>query len=230
MSFCPNCGREIAANAIKCEHRGATFGEGSQWQPLSAPPQAPARPGEPLYFPVSISKLIVLSMSTMGLYVIYWFYRNWKMEQQRAGRGWPILLTFFCPLSSYLLFDSIRTTLVRHSVPKIDAGLLALSFLALNLAWRLPDPYWIFAILSFFPPMIAQASINELNARVAPDAPRNDRYSRREHHRDRYRYHALGARDPRIVPAGRRAGLKVKHVASRLRRSGDVVRAAELQP
>jgi len=177
MSFCPNCSREIAANAIKCEHCGATFGEGSQWQPLSAPPQAPARPGEPLYFPVSISKLIVLSMSTMGLYVIYWFYRNWKMEQQRAGRGWPILLTFFCPLSSYLLFDSIRTTLVRHSVPKIDAGLLALSFLALNLAWRLPDPYWIFAMLGFFPPMIAQGSINELNARVAPDAPRNDRYS-----------------------------------------------------
>src|SRR6185369_13722372 len=38
MSFCPNCSREIAANAIKCEHCGATFGEGSQWQPLSAPP------------------------------------------------------------------------------------------------------------------------------------------------------------------------------------------------
>ena len=131
----------------------------------------------PLYFPVSCSKLVVLSISTLGLYVIYWFYRNWKIEQQRAGRGWPILLTFFCPLISYLLFDSIRTNLVRHSLPGIDAGFLALSFLGFNALWKLPDPYSILSVLAFLPPLIAQASINKLNAQVAPDAPRNERYS-----------------------------------------------------
>jgi len=177
LSFCPNCSNEVAANAAECARCGALFGAGSEWQPLDELPEPRTLPVEPLYFPVASSKLVVLSMSTMGLYVLYWFYRNWKMERQRAGRGWPLLLTAFAPLTSYLLFDAIRTNLVRHSLPKIDAGLLALSFLGFNIGWRLPDPYWILATLWFVPPLIAQASVNELNSRVAPTAPRNEHYS-----------------------------------------------------
>jgi len=178
MAFCPNCSTEVAADALKCPQCEAMFGASSAWRPSATRPDAALYvQGKPLYFAVSCSKLAVLAVVTFGLYVIYWFYRNWKMEQQRAGRGWPLLLTALCPLTAYLLFDSIRSSLVRHSLPKIDAGLLALSFFALNLGSRFPDPYWILAVLSFVPILFVQAHVNKLNSQLAPDAPPNDRYS-----------------------------------------------------
>jgi len=177
MPFCPNCNHEIAANVTECVWCGAMFGSGSEWQPLAAPPNAGPLPAEAVYFPVSCSKLAVMTMSTLGFYVIYWFYQNWNMERRRAGRGWPILLTAFAPLTSYLLFDAMRNSLVRHALPKIDAGLLALMFLAFNVLFRLPDPYWMLGTLWFVPLVTAQDSVNKLNEQVAPDAPRNERYS-----------------------------------------------------
>ena len=40
---------------------------------------------QPRYYPVSTTKLVVLSILTGGLYEIYWFYKNWKWIKQRDG-------------------------------------------------------------------------------------------------------------------------------------------------
>ncbi len=38
---------------------------------------------KPLFFPVSITKLIILSICTIGIYEVYWFYKNWEIIKQR---------------------------------------------------------------------------------------------------------------------------------------------------
>jgi hypothetical protein len=40
-------------------------------------------PGRPLFFPVSITKFLLLSIGTLGLYEIYWFYKNWGFIKAR---------------------------------------------------------------------------------------------------------------------------------------------------
>jgi hypothetical protein len=38
---------------------------------------APAFVSPPMYFPVSRLKLAVMSTCTLGIYELYWFYKNW---------------------------------------------------------------------------------------------------------------------------------------------------------
>lgn len=58
-----------------------------------APPQAPvadvaeipdAGADAPPFFPVSRLKLLVMFFSTLGLYQMYWLYKNWKMVRLRT--------------------------------------------------------------------------------------------------------------------------------------------------
>jgi hypothetical protein len=42
-----------------------------------------SKPSTPIYFPVSITKLVVMSLFTCGLYQILWFYKNWRLIKNR---------------------------------------------------------------------------------------------------------------------------------------------------
>ena len=45
-------------------------------------------PGEEAYFfAPPLIKLVVMSLTTLGLYVLYWFYRNWKTIKLRGHDG-----------------------------------------------------------------------------------------------------------------------------------------------
>ena len=46
------------------------------------PPRTPQ--GQPAFFAVSPLKLIVMSTATLGIYELYWFYKNWKLIKQRT--------------------------------------------------------------------------------------------------------------------------------------------------
>ena len=43
----------------------------------------PEQSNTPLYFPVSNTKLVLLSVCTLGLYEFYWFYKNWALVKER---------------------------------------------------------------------------------------------------------------------------------------------------
>jgi hypothetical protein len=49
----------------------------------------------PVFFPVSILKLVLLSLCSFGLYQFYWFYKNWQYvkEHERAHMrvAWRVL-------------------------------------------------------------------------------------------------------------------------------------------
>jgi hypothetical protein len=134
---------------------------------------------EVLFFAVSPLKLAVLSVCTLGLYQIYWFYKHWVLIKQRSE---PLIIPwaralfglFWC----YSCFEFIRDDERRLNVePTLPAGPLTIAWIAASLAWRLPQPYFLLGYLAPALLVPAQRHVNHLNALVAPRHGENSRFS-----------------------------------------------------
>lgn len=158
--------------------------DGSAVDPYAAPrakveDAVPADQAGTAYFAVSLLKLGVMSVTTLGIYQIYWFYKNWKNAQRIANvdANAPIR-AFFYGITSYWLFKLIRDH-ANSVVPgmAIPAGPLAIAVFVLTAASRLPDPYWLVTFLSVLPLLLVQSAVNRVNWQLAPEADRNARFS-----------------------------------------------------
>ena len=160
-----------AANA-ELQRRGV---EASARQTL--PPPIPD--GQPLLFPVSSLKLVIMSTVTFGIYEIYWFYKNWKLiKQRKASDIMPFWRAFFGILFCYSCFKEMQAVAKSRRIEfSSSPGLLATVWIILMMAWRLPDP---FSLASWFTPLVllpVQDATNRLNAAVAPGHNPNARFS-----------------------------------------------------
>jgi hypothetical protein len=71
-----------------------------------APPPVTDAP----YLPVSRQKLIVMSMTTLSMYQIYWFYKNWQRVNARKGSGGsPFWRALAAPITAHGLLADVRT-------------------------------------------------------------------------------------------------------------------------
>lgn len=110
------------------------------------------------YVPVRVDKFIVLCIVTFGLYEIVWFYRNWKdIKQAEQVNLWAWARAVFAPLFYYAFLKRLGIA---------GAVGLTVAYLFITAAWRLPDPYWMLAILSFLVILPAVQAVNRLNAGV----------------------------------------------------------------
>ena len=130
-------------------------------------------------FGVSLTKLAIMSLCTFGLYELYWCYRQWDALRRREGEQLsPFWRAFFAPLWGFSLFPRLQKLAAKHEAPAGWSGSgLAMAFLILGAASRLPDPLWLVSLFSFLPLLVVQRSVNALNATRASAADRNDRYS-----------------------------------------------------
>ena len=171
---------------------GSTGSTSSSYRPprAPAPPPAPehdhdlgfappAANGEPLYQAVSPLKLALMSLCTAGIYELYIFYKHWQIVKARTGANIsPFWRTFFAPFHAFDLFKRIRSDAEDAGVlVNWNPNSLAWAFFALTITWRLPDPYWLITYLSFIPVMSVQATVQQLNAAVAPRADRNESFT-----------------------------------------------------
>jgi hypothetical protein len=112
---------------------------------------------------MSPTKLATLSLVTFGLYEIFWFYRNWKKLKARGADLMPIMRSIFAPLFSHALFRAVQEEAGRRRVDYTwRPGSMAIAFLVLTAAWRLPDPWWLVCLFTFVPLMSVQGTINDL--------------------------------------------------------------------
>ena len=147
--------------------------------PTARVEDAAARPeAEPVFFAVSLVKLALMSIVTLGLYEIYWFYKNWKCVERNAGDkvNAPIRSVFY-PIMSYSLFRRVREHAKRSGVAGFPAGWLAVALFLVTVLWRLPDPWWLVSFLGFLPLVPVQKSVNAINAKLAPAADANARFT-----------------------------------------------------
>ena len=133
----------------------------------------------PLYFPVSILKLIVMSVCTMGIYDLYWFYKNWKIIKEREKIGVsPFWRAFFAYFFCYSLLKTIRTTAQSLNLNRsIAAGQLAAGWIIFTLLFSIPGP---FSLLTYFAGLFlvpVQRLVNEINISETPRLDANTRFT-----------------------------------------------------
>ncbi len=173
---CPKCGFEQEKNE-ECGRCGIIISKFSDMRE-SPPPAIPQRTA-PLYFSVSTTKLIVMSIFTLGFYEIYWFYKNWNHVKIRTRQKIrPFWRTVFAVFYCYSLFKQVQESVNSNDGRRdINPGWLALGYIVLYTTYNLPDPFWVVSLLSFLPLIPVQGAINNLHATVAPKADRNSNFS-----------------------------------------------------
>lgn len=156
-----------------------------EWQPASvalashagAPVQRPS--DKVVFFPVSTLKFVTMSIVTLGLYQIYWSYRNWVFLRREFGmKVIPVARAWFVVFFGYSLLKQIKVRAVEYGVPaSYSPGWLFVALLALLIASRLPAPYWPITTLAFVPLLPAVDTINRLNAGRVARASMNARFT-----------------------------------------------------
>jgi hypothetical protein len=134
---------------------------------------------QPMFFPISRLKLLVMYIATFGLYEVFWFYKNWQLFKAKTGNEIsPFWRTVFGVFYFYDLLAHIQEkALSRRVYAYFSPFLLTVVWIGLRVCTRLPDPYWIvsfFSVIVLFP---VQETVNELNSVVAPNHNPNDRFS-----------------------------------------------------
>lgn len=135
---------------------------------------------QPVFFPVSVSKLLVMCVCTFGGYQYYWFYRNWKLEQARSRKKMmPFWRAVFSVVWAQPLFERIARRAQDEGVrPGFSPSPMAGLFMVLTLLVKLPDPYWLVSLLAIVPVLRVHRTATEINRRVSPDAAVNASFSR----------------------------------------------------
>ena len=141
---------------------------------------APEQDGTPPpFFAVSTTKLIVMSMCTLGIYELFWFYKNWQAIKRRERANiLPAPRAFFSIFYVYQCWARIRDYDVPGLArPRLAVAGLAFCWVGVSLTAKLPQPYWLLSLGAplFFLPIEARA--NEINAWVAPQHDRNARFT-----------------------------------------------------
>lgn len=151
---------------------------------MENPYQAPAAQLEQVtvsddivFFPVSTTKLVVLSIFSFGLYELYWFYKNWVLVKGREKSNIsPFWRAFFAFFTCHSLFTRISDEAKSDGIPVPAPGLLAAAWIILTILYRLPDPYSLISMLSFIPLIPTQKAINSINRKAAPDHDGNHKF------------------------------------------------------
>lgn len=139
--FCSKCGESALPEAKFCAKCGVNL-----FTSVLPVVDSKAMVIEPYFFATSTLKLILMSISTFGIYGLYWFYKNWVIVKNRTGEKiMPFWRAFFSPIWAYSFFKHINNSLVEDDANKaLPIGFLAILFFILQALWRLPDPYWLF--------------------------------------------------------------------------------------
>ena len=137
-----------------------------------------------VFFPVSEGKLITLYILSFGLYGVYWFYKNWSLQQGAMEKKiYPMWRAIFYIFFTHSLFNRIHQNATHlRNEHKFNASLLATIFVAAIVVSNILDRLSIntglmentsntvtsiisFALffLSTYPLVKIQATVNRIN-------------------------------------------------------------------
>jgi uncharacterized protein DUF4339 len=154
---------------------------------LAAPPPPPSRPEprepmfslgtkDPRWFMVGLPKLAVMMVTTLGLYQLYWFYKQWDRVRDAGDNLAPAARSLFSLVFCYSLFRRIVDS--THAVgvqTRLPAWLLAVGFIVPSLMWRADGPAAFLGLLAFVPLVAAQRLANEVALGQGSTEDRNTR-------------------------------------------------------
>jgi hypothetical protein len=136
------------------------------------------------FFPVSEGKLITLYILSFGLYGVYWFYKNWKLQQPKMDKKIsPVLRAIFSIFFTHSLFNRINNSATHlQKKHQFNANILATFFVGAVIVGNFLDPVsmsvnmlqelpgnaiiiisLVIFLLSAYPLAVAQATVNRIN-------------------------------------------------------------------
>ena len=152
--YCTKCGKEIKENARFCQFCGAP-------------------PLEQFSKILPIWKFILLSVITAGIYELYWFYKTWKFLKEKNKLDIsPFWRAFFSPLFAGSNAEHVLKLAKEKNYQKqYSPTIIGLSYIILDVVWRLPDPYWLISYFTFLPmiPIVEAMNFYWLNEK--PNLP-----------------------------------------------------------
>lgn len=93
------------------------------------------------FYIVSTTKFTVLFLLTFGLYIIYWFYRNWKLYKAKNELDiWPVPRAIFNIFFAHSLFNNIDIKLKNLNTNySWNAGTVATGYVFLSILSNICD-------------------------------------------------------------------------------------------
>jgi hypothetical protein len=133
----------------------------------------------PPFFAVSVTKFVVMSVFTFGIYQLYWFYWNWKRIRDREKSDIsPFWRTFFAYFFCYQCFVRVNSFAATQGISaSIPAGPLAAGWIVFGLAGGLPSPYLLISLFAFIFIVPVVTLANEINKAFKPDHDPNARFT-----------------------------------------------------
>lgn len=132
------------------------------------------------FFPVSTLKLVLMSLSTFGLYQIYWLYQNWRIvkyrERRKISPPWRSVLGLFF---LYPIFRRVKKQAAVAGFGMLPAGALFFGWLLLYLLSYAPDS--LLTAISFSSVLLlvpVQRKANSINRLADPSFSKNDTFGK----------------------------------------------------
>ena len=123
----------------------------------------------------SISKIVILSILTFGLYEIVWFYNIWKsLASNLDYKLNPLWRAFFYPVTNFFLFPLISKYIEKYTNNGFPPIIFATLYLLLNATQRLNEPYWLISFCTIFIIVEIQNKINDINSKYSPETEPNN--------------------------------------------------------
>jgi len=93
------------------------------------------------FFPTSQTKLIILFIATFGAYTVYWFYKNWKLQQERMEKKIrPVVRSVFYIFFTHSFFKRVEEAAIEKEISKSwNASLLATILVILTIVSNVLD-------------------------------------------------------------------------------------------
>ncbi len=131
------------------------------------------------FFVVSTKKLGRLYIFTFGFYGLYWFYKNWKLQQKHELKETvPLLRAIFSIFFVHSLFRRVANSLVLNKISyQFNANLMATWYIILMMVTNVvsslfdgpptPPAYSgalmvVMVLLTVYPLQEAQEAVNQL--------------------------------------------------------------------
>ena len=111
---------------------------------------AQKEPKNPGFYVISRNKFLILFISTLGMYRLYWFYKNWSLYKKSSGESmWPIMRAFFSIFFTHSLFKLLdeKSKQIDHTYKWSPSGMATI--------------YVLFAILENVFNALSRQSIGE---------------------------------------------------------------------
>jgi len=178
---CPGCGSAVPEDQDVCSQCGTGIARGESPTPfLPVEPAVVVSAELPPFFAVSLWKLAVMSVCTLGLYELYWFYRNWQRVRVREQKDFsPAIRVLFALIFCYPCFRRIRRYGVAMGLSKGPPMIpLALLWMIVKVFGVLPMPGALISLSGFLFLLPVQSYANQINSEKVPGHVRNGRFTK----------------------------------------------------